>query len=133
AIESWFPKELLVALIAAAAIAAPAWSRLAPSDVEAAVALVFLAALFASLCWLNCVAIDKWERPLEVQVRAHVANRTTKWGQQNLRLVGALIAITAAAASGAFFGITQIVAAELCLAGSASAFLLAALDRAYPD
>jgi hypothetical protein len=135
AIERWFPKELLVAVIAAAAIAAPAWSRLAPSDVEAAVALVFLAALFASLCWLNCVAIDKWERPLERQVRAltHVTNRTTKWGQQNLRLAGTLIAIAAAAAGGVLFGITQIVAAELCLAGSASAFLLAALDRAYPE
>jgi hypothetical protein len=133
AIESWFPKELLVAAIAAAAIAAPAWSRLAPGDVEAAVVLAFLAALFASLCWLNCVAIDKWERPLERQVRAHAANPTTKWGQQNLRLIGALIAIAAAAAGGAFFGIKQNVAAELCLAGSASAFLLAALDRAYPD
>jgi hypothetical protein len=135
AIEDWFPKELLVAAIAAAAIAAPAWSRLAPGDVEAAVVLAFLAALFASLCWLNCVAIDKWERPLEIQVRAltHVTDRTTKWGQQNFRLVSGLIAITAAAAGGALFGITQTVAAELCLAGSASAFLLAALDRAYPD
>ncbi len=135
AIESWFPKELLVAVIAAAAIAVPAWSRVAPGDFEAAVVLAFLAVLFAFLCWLNCVAIEKWERPLEWQVRrpTHVTDRTTKWGQQNLRLSGALIAIAAAAVGGALFGITQTFAAELCLAGSASAFLLAALDRAYPD
>lgn len=133
AIEGWFPKELLVAVIAAAAIAAPAWSRLAPGDVEATIVLAFLTTLFALLCWLNCVAIEKWERPLEIQVRALTTDRTTKCGQQNLRLVSALIAIAAAAAGGVLFGITQTVAAELCLAGTASAFLLAALDRAYPD
>lgn len=135
AIEGWFPKELLVAVIAAAAIAAPAWSRLAPGDFESAVVLAFLATLFASLCWLNCIAIEKWERPLELQVRAltHVTDRTSKWGQQSLRLVGALIAIAAAAAGGILFGFGQTVAAELCLAGTASAFILAALDRGYPE
>ena len=135
AIEGWFPKELLVAVIAAAAIATPAWSRLAPGNFGATAVLAFLAALFAFLCWLNCVAIEKWEGPVECQVRTltHVTNRTTKWGQRNLRLVSGLIAIAAAAVGGVLFGITQTIAAELCLAGSASAFLLAALDRAYPD
>jgi hypothetical protein len=135
AIEGWFPKELLVAVIAAAAIAAPAWSRLAPGNLESAVVLAFLAALFAFLCWLNCIAIEKWERPLELQVCAsrYATDRTSKWGQQNLRLVSALIAIAAAAAGGVLFGFGQTVAAELCLAGIASAFLLAAVDRVYPE
>lgn len=135
AIEGWFPKELLVAVIAAAAIAAPAWSRLAPGDFEAAAVLGLLAALFAFLCWLNCVAIEKWERPLELQLGAltRITHQTTRWGQRNLRLVSALIAIAAAAAAGVLFGTAQPVAAELFLAGTASAFLLAALDAAYPD
>ncbi len=56
-IERWFPKEIAVAVVFASAVAVPAWSRL-PSQ---RVPLAPLVALFALLCWLNCVAIEKWE------------------------------------------------------------------------
>lgn len=58
-IRRWFPKEMAVGVVFAAAVAVPAWSELrsnlARHDFLAGVAL--LAALF----WLNCVAIEAWE------------------------------------------------------------------------
>jgi len=134
AIERWFPKELLVAVIAAAAIAEPTWARLPSSDPEAAVILAILAVCFASVCWLNCVAIEKWEQPPELQGRAlaHLTDRTTQWGQRNFRLISTVLAIAAATAGGALFYSDQPVAAGLCIAGSISAILLALLDQAYP-
>lgn len=55
--KRWFPKELIVGIIFAAATAVPAWSRL----MHPSVALAGAVALFALLCWLNCTGIERWE------------------------------------------------------------------------
>jgi hypothetical protein len=51
------PKEVAVGGIFAAGVALPAWSRLGARRWECFV----LAALFAAVCTLNCVAIEEWE------------------------------------------------------------------------
>jgi hypothetical protein len=51
------PKEVAVGGIFAAGAALPAWSRLGARRWE----FFVLAALFAAVCMLNCVAIEKWE------------------------------------------------------------------------
>lgn len=129
AIERWFPKELLVALIAAAAIAVPAWSR---AQGHGGVLFAAFVALFASICWLNCVAIEKWEGPAAAASRgAHIVDPTTRWGQQRLRRIGAAVAVAAVFAAGAFLGLNDTAAAALCLAGAASAALLVLLDVSH--
>jgi hypothetical protein len=57
--ERWLPKELAVGLLFAAATAVPTWARLSIGHAR----LVPAVALFAALCWLNCVAIECWEQP----------------------------------------------------------------------
>lgn len=127
AIERWFPKELLVGVIAAMAVAVPAWARSTRGH-GGEIFAVFIA-LFTSVCWLNCVAIEKWEGPGAAASRgAHIVDPTTQWGQRRLRHVGAVIAIAAVFAAGAFLGLGDATAAALCLAGAASAALLALLD-----
>jgi hypothetical protein len=51
-------KEAAVGVIFAAGVALPAWSRIAARRWE----FLVLAALFAAVCALNCVAIEEWER-----------------------------------------------------------------------
>jgi hypothetical protein len=51
-------KEVAVGGIFAAGVALPAWSRLGARRWE----FLVLAALFAAVCTLNCVAIEEWER-----------------------------------------------------------------------
>jgi hypothetical protein len=51
------PKEVAVGGIFAVGVALPAWSRLGARRWEFCV----LAALFAAVCTLNCVAIEEWE------------------------------------------------------------------------
>lgn len=53
------PKEVLVAVIFAAACAIPSWSR----QPAARPMLLWPAVLFAMLCCINCVAIEHWEQP----------------------------------------------------------------------
>jgi hypothetical protein len=52
------PKEVAVGGIFGAGVALPAWSRLGAWRWE----FFVLAALFAAVCTLNCVAIEEWER-----------------------------------------------------------------------
>lgn len=60
----WFPKELAVALLFAAASALPAWdeARRRAHGMPRHHPLLLLGPLFAALCWLNCVAIEDWEQ-----------------------------------------------------------------------
>jgi hypothetical protein len=51
-------KEAAVGVIFAAGVALPAWSRIGARRWE----FLVLAALFAAVCTLNCVAIEEWER-----------------------------------------------------------------------
>lgn len=59
-----FPKEFTVALLFAAATALPAWdtARHHAAGMPRSHPLLFLCPVFAALCWLNCLAIEDWER-----------------------------------------------------------------------
>ena len=106
-IERWFPKEIAVAIVFASAVAVPAWSRLQGQRIL----LTPLVALFALLCWLNCVAIEKWEKG-ESRSSNHarasnpaLPHLSTRWTQCHLPLVAcgiALLGVIAAASSTVF-------------------------------
>ena len=132
-IERWFPKEFAVAVVFAAAVAVPAWSRL-PGD---RARLVPLVALFALLCWLNCVAIEKWERsPISTATSPGIAppHSTTQWAGRNLLLVSGGIVFLAAIAAlqSAVSGLPGTMTA-LYFACAISAGVFPVLDRSRLD
>ena len=96
-IERWFPKEAVVGMVFAAAVVVPAWSRLQ----EHRTSLIAAVTLFALLCWLNCIAIEKWECPLRDKTRvltAGLSHASTRWAQTHFSFVGWCIALLAAIA-----------------------------------
>lgn len=96
AIERWFPKEAAVAVVFAAAVAIPAWSRLPEQRAQ----LVPLTAIFALICWLNCVAIEKWEStPLQRGFRIAPSHSTTRWTARHLGHVSSIITLLATLAA----------------------------------
>jgi hypothetical protein len=116
--ERWLPKELAVGLLFAAGTAVPAWARI----VDGRFALASAIAVFAILCWLNCVAIESWEHPL-----ADSAHATTVWAARHLQSLALAVAI---------LSLTLTVlslhdSARLCifLASAVSALLLFCLAR----
>ena len=127
AVERWFPKEAAVALVFAAAVAVPAWSRVPEHRIE----LLPLAVMFALLCWLNCVAIEKWEHTHSSSAPAHF---TTCLTARHLRLVSIAIAVLAAVAAlrFLFFGSSSPMTA-LYGACAISAILISLLDRSPLD
>ena len=138
AIERWFPKELIVAMVFAAATIAPAWVRLHTAVYHYAI-FVFVTALFAALCWLNCIAIEKWERPTSADLawqsgdRAmdSAANSTTRWGQRHLHGISIVLA-TAAVFAAAFLLHTDLSnssTVRLCFAVALAAVIFPLLDR----
>lgn len=139
AIERWFPKELIVALVFASATAVPALTRITPAAahnpaLDLAI-LALLSALFASLCWLNCIAIDLWEqfprRAARLALLAShpsIADHTTRWGQRHLRIISSMLAAASLGAAAILLRFNP-AAAALCLASAAAALLLGALDR----
>ena len=135
-IERWFPKEIAVAIVFASAVAVPAWSRLQGQRIL----LTPLVALFALLCWLNCVAIEKWEKgesPSSNHARASnpaLPHLSTRWTQCHLPLVAcgiALLGVIAAASSTVFAAPLPMV--SLYLACTVSALLFLAFDRSQLD
>ncbi len=128
-IERWFPKEAAVGVVFAAAVVVPAWSRLQGPRAS----LLPVATLFALLCWLNCIAIEKWERqPLDkARVRpTDLPHTTTRWAQRHFSLVSCGIAMLAAIAcvrSDLSAGPAAMTA--LYLACAISALLFPAFDR----
>ena len=60
----YFPKELAIALLFAAASALPAWDEAwrRAAGMPRHHPLLILCPLFAALCWLNCIAIEDWEQ-----------------------------------------------------------------------
>jgi hypothetical protein len=84
-------KEAAVAIIFALGCVLPAWTS-ASNFVRSQ--LVPAGLLFALLCWLNCVAIERWEGRGIVGVRAHPS---TRWAARHLSAL--LIASAAAAAA----------------------------------
>lgn len=84
------PKELIVGIIFAAACSIPTWSR----DPLARPILFLPLCLFASLCWINCVAIEYWESTRESSLNVH---GSTLWLGQHLNIVAGLLAAIATA------------------------------------
>lgn len=127
-IERWFPKEMAVALVFASAVAVPAWSRLPGNHGP----LIPLVAIFSSLCWLNCVAIEKWERTspgFERGARAAPPHTTTRWAQRSLTAVSSVLALLAAIGSVHSMLLRDHAAmAALYLACALSAVLFPLLD-----
>jgi hypothetical protein len=110
-----FPsKEFLVGILFTAGCAAPVLSRLHSAGGTAARwPLLVATAFFAALAWLNCRSIESFESPIPSPILPHAIA---------LALAGLILA--------AGFTLIQPRAAALLLAGSASALLLAFLDRA---
>ncbi len=57
ALRNAWPKEAAVAVLFALGVSLAAWNRL--RSAEDALSIL----LFCCLCWINCAAIDHWERP----------------------------------------------------------------------
>jgi hypothetical protein len=139
-IECWFPKELVVALVFATATAVPAMARLAPEGGPGIAMLLAIAAFFAALCWLNCIAIEKWEGSREFlpgpvrtrrthDLKGQKSDRTTRWGQRHLRRICLAIASAALVSGAALLCAGQMAGARLSFAAAISAGLFFALDR----
>jgi hypothetical protein len=128
-IEQWFPKEVAVAIVFAAAVAVPVWSRLQNHRILLVPFVIF----FALLCWLNCVAIDKWEQPSWSHahaLRATQPHRSTRWTQRHLPLVAWGIALLATIASASsIFSAATVAMTGVYLACTISALLFLAFDR----
>jgi hypothetical protein len=109
----YFPKELIVALLFAAASALPAWdeARRRAMGMPRHHPLLLLCPLFAVLCWLNCVAIEDWEHHR---------------GGRRIRLLAIL---TIAASCAALFELMSHPARWLAVATILSSVLFLVLDR----
>ncbi|HET7541002.1 MAG TPA: hypothetical protein VFK05_14060 [Polyangiaceae bacterium] len=114
-------KEAVVAVIFALGCILPAWSS-ASTAVRAQLAPAGL--LFALLCWLNCVAIERWEGFGIVSVRAHPS---TRWAARHLSAlsIGSALAAVALACLRHALGRPTLLAPYL----AAAFLLLAALER----
>jgi hypothetical protein len=86
-----FPKELAVGIIFAAACVIPAWSR----QPSARPMLLAPGLLFGALCWVNCVAIDHWEQPLQERLlpKSQLGLGSTRWIGNHLRAACLALAI----------------------------------------
>ena len=113
ATERWLPKELAVGVLFATATAVPAWARAA----DQRLVLAPVVAVFAILCWLNCVAIESWESSL-----ADISHPTTVWAAQHLpRLAFATAVLSIALACASLHDRARFC---LLLASAISALLL---------
>lgn len=144
AIERWFPKELIVALVFAAATAVPALSRLSldstQNPAQDKAFLVLMSTLFAALCWLNCIAIEKWEQSVGKAFggafnprrspgpHAQLSDRTARWGQRHLRSFSVTLA-TVSVLTAALSLHSNPSVAELCFASAVAAALFIPLDH----
>ena len=114
-------KEAAVAVIFALGCILPAWSS-ATTALRTQLAPAGL--LFALLCWLNCVAIERWEGRGIVGARAHAS---TQWAARHLSALLIGSAAAAAALSVWRHAIGRPTALAPYLAGAF--LLLAALER----
>ena len=85
---SRLPKELVPAILFAAATAVPAWSRLGTTR-----KLVPGIVLFGLLCWINRVGIEKWE------AGGGAFHATTRWAGLHLRPIVTIIALVSLASA----------------------------------
>lgn len=113
-LSSLLTKELLVGTLFTAGCALPAFGALW-LDHAALWPLAGAAAVFTSLAWLNCHAIDRWESQKDEHTGMPLAG------------CGCLIALSGAAATAAAWAHPRFVL--LLAAAAVSALLLALLDR----
>ncbi len=86
----WLPKELVVGVVFAAATAVPAWSRLNYGRAALFPAVV----IFAVLCWLNCVAIERWENLSPTgKLQSPDAHSTTLWTAEHFQMVASAFSL----------------------------------------
>jgi hypothetical protein len=114
-------KEAAVAVIFALGCILPAWSS---ASTTARTQLAPAGLLFALLCWLNCVAIERWECRGMVAMRAHPS---TQWAARHLSAL--LIASASAAATLAVWRHTVGRPTALAPYLGCAFLLLAALER----
>jgi len=114
-------KEAAVAVIFALGCILPAW---ASASASLRTQLAPAGVLFALLCWLNCVAIERWEGRGIVGVRAHPS---TQWAARHLSAL--LIACALAATMLAVWRHTAGRPTALAPYLSCAFLLLAALER----
>jgi hypothetical protein len=118
----WLPKELAVGVIFAAATAVPAWSRLGAFSDRSHAWFAQAVVLFALVCWVNCVAIEKWEAEGWEAASVHP---TTLWAARHLQQIALTLAIVSviAACLSPTSGLMAVYLAALLSSG-----LLLALD-----
>ena len=94
--ERWLPTALAVGLLFAAGTAVPTWAGLSIGHAR----LVPAVALFAALCWLNCVAIECWEQPSRLTYQPPIPGRAahvfTRWAGAHLQKLWAAVGLAAA-------------------------------------
>jgi hypothetical protein len=140
AAERWLPKELAVGAVFAVATAVPAWSRLPAAGDGSGFSrqvLALMVLFFAALCWLNCVAIEKWERngnrghafgePFLDAGDSSAPHGTTLWAQRHLPVLSC--GLTLAAAGAAMLAGLSSGGAAIFLACAVSGVGLLILDR----
>jgi len=101
-IKRWFPKEMAVGVVLAAAVSVPAGSQL-PSGLARSHFLAGVA-LLSALFWLNCFAIESWESgprkdPLALRndaLNGHESRPARAWLAGNVRFVAFAVMATAA-------------------------------------
>ena len=123
--ERWMPKELAVGLIFAAATAVPAFARLGPGRLH----LLIPVLIFAALCWLNCVAIESWERELNAERRVQhpLPHISTRVAARHLRVLAISLAAVALAVP-----VSAPVRIVLSFPVAAAACAIFVLDLAAP-
>jgi len=122
--EHWFPKEMAVGVLFATATAVPAWSR-----IDHHTQLIPYIALFALLCWLNCVAIEKWESTWERTLSTSISHGSTVWAQEHLKELAVCTALTA----GLLFVSSEGVCRLIPAAATLSAIVFWLLDRHHGE
>jgi hypothetical protein len=130
---NWLPKELAVGIVFAAATAVPAWSRLNSGIHPGRTALFPAVAIFAALCWLNCIAIERWENLAHAgHLQSPDTHRTTLWVAKHFRLTALSLAAISAA-----FALASIASNpktfSLYLAAMTAALCLAAIDHLHQN
>jgi len=124
------PKEVAVAILFAVATAVPVWSRIGSNVAGQYIEMTLAVLCFATLCWLNCVAIEHWETTNGFEPSFKHMHATTKWAGRNLARIAlavCLIALDIAAATTMLpkpFSLQSVF-----LSAALSAIVLFALDR----
>ena len=120
--ERWLPKELAVGVLFAAGTTVPVWARASGERL----ALVPVVAVFAILCWLNCVAIESWEDSTW-RGATPAAHSTTIWAGKHLQT----LALSTAVLSLGLAFVSMRDGTRICffLASAMSALLLFWLAR----